>query len=67
MRGAHKNNPLKMAEEQKHVSEEYGGIEENVNREHSFPFSFCVLRRRKYDKWKTHMFNLNLQSIYLKI
>lgn len=30
-RKAHKNDPLKMAEEQKHVFEEYGGIEENVN------------------------------------
>lgn len=31
MRGAHKNDPLKMAEDQDYVSEEYGGIEENVN------------------------------------
>lgn len=31
MRRAHKNDPLKMAEEQKHVSKEYGETEENVN------------------------------------
>lgn len=30
-RGAHKNDPLKMAEDQEHVSEECGGVEENVN------------------------------------